>query len=1281
MSGGYITLLLGVAARCEAGRELINASGSFGRRLIAMGSRPELDYLSRQVLTHLDYGSENFFGREALQIWMTSGSRSLRLYATNLMRLMLRPASTAAPAVTANRAATAEAATAATAAAAAAAAAATFAAAASAGGPPVVRSSSEATAPRADVAGRGGRSFSDVAISGAVAATTGAAAGANAKGDVDVAAAGAEGTGAASLGDLARPAADKTVMPAAADVADAPAENSAENSVAPVQEDVQTLEEQDPAAMVETAVDTIAGVEAATAEAAMMVWVAEDDPAAASFYDPPELPSLPLGKSTSPLPPPRDTPSLLRRRSPPPPPGAASAAASDSDATSSSAVIGVAPEASAAAASAAASAAAASAADETADDFERWGIDALVTQLYFDDPDVTRAALSVLEEAAVRLRYLRALVSKRPDLLGKPGAAALLMRFLAVPEGVSLLTELGWLPQALARWRGPGLAEYAAGLEAALHAHLTDPSFADDAGGFLPPFGVMAAGRDDRGDGTPHIPVRLDTPAFAAAAGVPAATAGTATAGFGGGGGGGGGTNLAGEVTQLLLRLPWNIEVVLGKDFTPSGLALRVDTFVDASMLRGSSSGAGRGGGGGCATADGAAGSEAGAAEAVGFGLGINTGINGSGAGVAGGAGGGRLLTVRGVIVDATGRPMTQPVEPHLSLHARLCIGSYAVNRAGVLVPLLQSSVADGAGSAGSGSGGGGGGGGTGSVGLAARQRPRSGRQARPPRSPAGDLYRWQAYRGAGVPDLEKQLVDDAADGDDHACWSSWRPNQRYHSTPQSMSGGGGGSGGGACSSGRSPAVSPGGHGGNGGGGGGGGGGVSNGTGGGGWHGGPQPPLSPGAARSDAGEYCLAMAQEPARWIFTTHGDNRSGSHAMERSRAHFLKAVEFTLSLEPPSGVPLGTISSSGGGGGGVGSGAGVAGLGGLASGGNGGSAAGGTWPSAAGAPSAAVPVPPHLYGQLALTAKGCALLHAEGGVDGLLRTAMTDTVPAAARAAALWALAHVAAADGGLKLVRSFEAGFVGRLAAMAASEACLSVRATAFCALPLVARTVHGRTALAAAGWEPGGAEADPGGSGIGGYGGGGSEAAAAAAMAAAGSAPADVYMLPEPAGLFRVARWRFAGAPADALDWLPPEIVPLPDLSREEEDILHNVAKLSNHICQKEGRSKLNRLKRDAAHKPLFRSVRLFLLAHDLLGRYRFSLPVRRFVLDLFGQVSTGKARRRKKGRRAKGKRNRTRKERMRKKRKGKTFIGLDIGFPVPQLLCQMHSATCCSLIVV
>lgn len=50
---------------------------------------------------------------------------------------------------------------------------------------------------------------------------------------------------------------------------------------------------------------------------------------------------------------------------------------------------------------------------------------------------------------------------------------------------------------------------------------------------------------------------------------------------------------------------------------------------------------------------------------------------------------------VRGILVDSAGKPTSHPLEPHLTLHARLCVGACAVDRRGNVQWLSTSTPMD----------------------------------------------------------------------------------------------------------------------------------------------------------------------------------------------------------------------------------------------------------------------------------------------------------------------------------------------------------------------------------------------------------------------------------------------------------------------------------------------------------------------------------------------------------------------------------------------------------
>ncbi|CAM9115932.1 unnamed protein product [Discosporangium mesarthrocarpum] len=702
------------------------------------------------------------------------------------------------------------------------------------------------------------------------------------------------------------------------------------------------------------------------------------------------------------------------------------------------------------------------------DGFEQWGIDTLVTQLHYDDPGITRAALSVLEEAAKDDRYLQSLVQKRPDLLNKSGAGPLLMRFLSLPDGVEYLEELGWVEGVVQQWRKTGnMTAYSAHVDTAMKAHLSDDHQLLDED-TSSSFGDEATLAPDEGNTQP-IPIRLQSLLLHEP------------------------QTYEGQALQIILRLPWNIEVVLSRDMAPAGSQLMLDTWVDASP-RAPQSGITRLWG---------AGNEA-----------------------------GKALVIRGILIDGTGKPACHPVESNLTLHARLCVGACAMDRLGNVQPLSTAPSE--------------------AQTTPIRRHHRGSRSSRvPTQQTRGDLYGSSAFfrGGQGMPEfgLNRDTSEDMSElNQQQQTWSTCRPRQRAASVSTSASAGRGGGdteilhGKSHNGSPEQPGVSPS-HEGS----------VLDGG----------PPHMRGfnsmGDREEVGgrgegeeevkvhEYGVHVHGYPARWVFTNHPEPEDITmQVVETNSVTFLKAVEFTISLENfgPGKVSL----------------------------------------------------PPHLYGELAKTEKGCDLLRMHGELEQMMETAKDTSAPAEERKGALWGLAHVSRWPPGMALLQEYGEDFVTMLTSMMTSHLNLSVWGTCFSAMSLVGQTVQGRAAIRNAGWER---ARDP---------------------------TTNVYLPQDPAALFKPVPWEFHGSPAQFLDEEPVDPIVeriTQELTEDEREVLKQVAKLSSHISRKEARSRLARMRKSKTHKASFTSsIRVFILVHQLLTNYSFSLPVRRFIFELFEQAT-------------------------------------------------------------
>ncbi|CAM9962272.1 unnamed protein product [Ascophyllum nodosum] len=731
---------------------------------------------------------------------------------------------------------------------------------------------------------------------------------------------------------------------------------------------------------------------------------------------------------------------------------------------------------------------------------EDWCIEALVDQLIGDDPTVASVALSVLEEAIQDERCLRSLVAlAKPELINKPGASNLFMRFLSIPEGIQYLENLGRVERMVREWKVKGLTtSYSASVDATWKAHVNEAGYVEESRDLE----TMSERRGGGGSGSARsegveglsIPIK---------------------------------TNIIqdclgpwdGREMQLLMGLPWNVEVIISRDSVPTaGIPLRVDTWVDASPQEGAS------------TKD-VSHRTAGAPSAT-------------------------TMVVRGVLVDPDGKPFCHPLEAHVTLHARLCIGACPVDLKGN-VQWHPNSLMD--------------------KQTAPFGRNRPSRNLRSQWSPqhgrnrtdhsaygSGSVYR-------GIPEFTpgREMSEDPSDMEHQLFWSSCRPHQRVGPAPVANSGAESDKFVGrpvvgmhsvsnypnslhdeALDAEDRDALAPSGH--------------EYGHG----HrhghvrrhrGGVREDCDPlgSSIRSDAKapyegyEHVVRVRNEPARWVFTNQPeleDTVTMQASFGNTSVTYLKAVEITITLKD-----VGPF---------------------------------------------AILLPPHLYGELAKTEQGCELLRVHADLKNLLHVVRNPRAPADERKGALWAVAHVSSWPLGLTLLEQIQEGVVSMLLSLCTTESHLSVWGTSFCVVSLVARTARGRAAIKAAGWE---SARDP---------------------------NTSIFLPQDPTVLFQPVPWSFEGSVAQGLEEQP--IDPVIERLRQDlpvsasgAEVLKQVAKLSSHISRKDAVRTLNRMRKDKTHRDCFtNSLPVFLLVHQLLADYRFSLTTRRYIFELFDQVATG-----------------------------------------------------------
>ncbi|KAF1777153.1 Rapamycin-insensitive companion of mTOR, domain 4 [Phytophthora cactorum] len=229
-------------------------------------------------------------------------------------------------------------------------------------------------------------------------------------------------------------------------------------------------------------------------------------------------------------------------------------------------------------------------------------------------------------------------------------------------------------------------------------------------------------------------------------------------------------------------------------------------------------------------------------------------------------------------------------------------------------------------------------------------------------------------------------------------------------------------------------------------------------------------------------------------------------------------------------------------------------------------------------------VPLPVHLYGELAKTSAGCQILHASGHLPEFLACLRDAASVPLEKRAALWALGHVSAAPRGYDLLNHYAQDFVEMIVKLATDSLLVSIRGTCFFVLGLLARSPAGQRHLARLGWD----------------------------------APRDASRtsIAVPQNCTSLFMWPPSGSSTPCPLTQTPRASPLQRLlirrrdkmPNEWREVLRFVADLSNHITQKEAHVSLNKL-------PV-----LLMYVHALLEKYSYRLALRQFVLNAFDRAT-------------------------------------------------------------
>lgn len=229
----------------------------------------------------------------------------------------------------------------------------------------------------------------------------------------------------------------------------------------------------------------------------------------------------------------------------------------------------------------------------------------------------------------------------------------------------------------------------------------------------------------------------------------------------------------------------------------------------------------------------------------------------------------------------------------------------------------------------------------------------------------------------------------------------------------------------------------------------------------------------------------------------------------------------------------------------------------------------------------------PPHFYGELAMTEEGCQLLQKRGHftefADFIREHGLTaqdrDTV--LKLKGCLWAVGHVGATELGAPFLD--QSGVAVDVANIAKHSPVWSLKGTAFYVLGLMGTTNLGSEIIDECGW----------------------------------NSTLDVYG--NPRGYALPYEWDGLFTERSAVVRTSQTVPPIPELPKISSDpirrkIMTALSNLSNHILANDASRTL--IKLDAKYHDRFDSLTLFLEVMELLEIYRYRLPQRRFIFELF-----------------------------------------------------------------
>ncbi|KAF3308632.1 hypothetical protein TWF173_001088 [Orbilia oligospora] len=233
---------------------------------------------------------------------------------------------------------------------------------------------------------------------------------------------------------------------------------------------------------------------------------------------------------------------------------------------------------------------------------------------------------------------------------------------------------------------------------------------------------------------------------------------------------------------------------------------------------------------------------------------------------------------------------------------------------------------------------------------------------------------------------------------------------------------------------------------------------------------------------------------------------------------------------------------------------------------------------------------VPPHFYRELAKTEEGCRLLQEKGHFEEFAMFVKDnadeyeDFEIVTKVKGCLWAIGNIGSLPSGAPFIENSD--IVEDIVSIAEASKVLSLKGTAFFVIGMISRTSSGLEVLDGFGWD---AKVTDMGEFIG-------------------------YCLPKRLdNLLSLQTWDFASGETNPSGRITTYSIPGVDEALLQK-VLISMTNLSNHILANEASRELVKLKQ--SHPDLFQSPEVYCQALRILESYRYRLPVRRFILEIF-----------------------------------------------------------------